>query len=111
MFIFEDTGDVSFGPGVTFPHFLFMDNMNVTFEVLNDNISEDTEIGLFRITQESPPPFDRHKPLFRDVRIVIRNDEGNSRVLLSNSNILTHKINTYRADMQTMPTMLIRKIF
>ena len=67
-------GDVSFGAGVSFPRFSFSD-MEIAFEVLNDNILEGTEIGEITIAPD-PTNFDGHAPLFKSVRIIIRDDEG-----------------------------------
>ena len=67
-------GDVSFGAGVSFPQFFFSD-MEIAFEVLNDNILEDTEVGEITIVPD-PTNFDGHAPLFKSVRIIIRDDEG-----------------------------------
>ena len=74
IFWFAATGDISFGAGISFPQFSFSD-MEILFEVLNDRILEGTEIGELQIAPE-PNAFDGHTPLFKSVRIIIRDDEG-----------------------------------
>ena len=65
---------MSFGPGVIFPQFNF-GHMEVSFDLLNDEILEGTEIGELSI-YPNPLNFDGHEPLFKSVRIAIRDDEG-----------------------------------
>ena len=65
---------MSFGAGVSFPEFAFS-TMKLSFEVLNDRIFEDTEIGQLTISPD-PINFDGSAPLFDSVRIIIRDDEG-----------------------------------
>ena len=67
-------GDVSFGPGVSFPQVSFS-KMEIYFDLLNDRIFEGTEIGELQIAP-NPANFDGHTPLFKSVRIAIRDDEG-----------------------------------
>ena len=69
-----ENGDVSFGTGVSFPGFFFSD-MEINFEVLNDRILERTEIGELLIFPD-PTNFDGHTPLFKSVRIIIKDDDG-----------------------------------
>ena len=67
-------GDVSFGDGCnSFPQFHFSD-MEISFDLLRDNIYEGTEIGELSLAPD-PANFDGHTPLFKSVRIVIK-DEG-----------------------------------
>ena len=65
---------MSFGPGVNFPQFNFS-HMEVSFDLLNDEILEGTEVGELSIAQNRLN-FDGHEPLFKSVRITIRDDEG-----------------------------------
>ena len=67
---------MSCGAGVNYPEFFFSD-MEIAFEVLNDNILEGTEIGEISIAPE-PTNFDGHTPLFNSVRIGIKDDDGKS---------------------------------
>ena len=67
-------GDVFFGAGVSFPQFPFSE-MEISFDLLNDRILEGTEIGELSIARD-PNNFDGHEPLFRSVRIAIKDDEG-----------------------------------
>ena len=69
-------GDLSFGSGVSSPSFSFSEG-EISFEVLNDRILEGTEIGELQIAPD-PLNFDGHTPLFKSVRIIIRDDEGKS---------------------------------
>ena len=49
--------------------------MEIFIEVLNDAILEGTEVGELTIAPD-PTNFDGHAPLFKSVRITIRDDEG-----------------------------------
>ena len=49
--------------------------MEISFEVLNDNIFEGTEIGEFSIARD-PLNFDGYTPFFGSVRIVINDSDG-----------------------------------
>ena len=69
-------GDVSFGLGVSFPQVSFS-NMEVGFGLLNDRIFESTEMGELVIAPDQAN-FDGHAPLFKSVRIRIRDDDGKS---------------------------------
>ena len=51
--------------------------MEISLEVLNDLVREGTEIGELQIAPD-PFNFDGHTPLFKSVRIIIRDDEGNN---------------------------------
>ena len=68
------TGDVSFGAGISFPGFPF-NGAEISFDVLNDNIFEHTEEGELAFFPQ-PTSFDGHTPLFKSVRISIKDDEG-----------------------------------
>ena len=67
-------GDLSFGAGTSLPVFRFSE-MEIFFEVLNDNILEGTEVGEVQIVPD-PANFDGSTPLFKSVTIRIRDDEG-----------------------------------
>ena len=67
-------GDVSFGADVRFPGFAFS-GAEISFDVLNDNIFEHTEEGELSFFPQ-PTSFDGHTPLFKSVRIAIKDDEG-----------------------------------
>ena len=55
------------------PQFPFS-GREISFEVLNDNIFEYTEEGEVVIILD-PKNFDGHTPLFKSVRIIIKDDE------------------------------------
>ena len=60
--------------GVRFSQFRFSD-MEISFEVLNNNFLEGTEVGKVTILPDSTV-FDGHEPLYGHARIVIKDDEG-----------------------------------
>ena len=65
---------MSFGAGTRTPGFAFS-QMEISFDLLNDRIPEGTEVGELTIAPD-PTNFDGHAPLFKSVRITIRDDEG-----------------------------------
>ena len=84
MFWYAASGDVSFEADARTPEFAFSE-MEISFEVLNDNILEGTEVGELTIVPD-PTNFDGHAPLFKSVRITIRDDEG----IIHDIDALTH---------------------
>ena len=76
IFGYAAMGDVSLGPGGSYSQVLFSD-MEISFEVLNDRIFEGTEVGELTIDPD-PINFDGHAPLFKSMRIRIKDDDGNS---------------------------------
>ena len=67
-------GDVGGFGSSSFPHYPFS-GREISFDVLNDNILEHTEEGELEIAPD-PINFAGHTPLFKSLRISIKDDEG-----------------------------------
>ena len=92
-------GDVSFG-GVSYPQFLYSRGAHcqISFDVQDDLILEHTEEGELVISL-NPGNFDGHTPMFKSVRIIIKDNEGKFHTL-------TIQYTFVVVDIQSIPIIL-----